>query len=211
MAANTLRPFSSTPGASLRPLGVLAGTPASALPCWPASASRQPRRQPAQSCNLLLFGNLLALRRKLRGELDPGIANSAGSALDGMRTAIINCNRQMRDCIAGDAAVIESVLGCGSVNAGEQCADGPELGSCDRFHPRDRSLRLRCRRAPLRAALQGLLRMPVGPQQAAQSYLGRRNARAGSAVHRAVPGTYWVHIRVATGRLCPQPRPSAAQ
>ena len=80
---------------------------------------------PPRSRNLLLLGDLLALRgklveqlaalRKLRDELDPGLAAGAGPALDGLR-----------------AAIIESVPGCGPVNAACLCAGMPELGGLDR-------------------------------------------------------------------------------
>ena len=103
---------------------------------------------PPRSRNLLLLGDLLALRgklveqlaalRKLRDELDPGLAAGAGPALDGLRAAIADCDRRMRDCIAADAelarraAIIESVPGCGPVHAACLCAGMPELGDLDR-------------------------------------------------------------------------------
>ena len=103
---------------------------------------------PPRPRNLLLLGDLLALRgklveqlaalRKLRDELDPGLAAGAGPALDGLRAAIADCDRRMRDCIAADAelarraAIIESVPGCGPVHAACLCAGMPELGDLDR-------------------------------------------------------------------------------
>ena len=103
---------------------------------------------PSRPRNLLLLGDLLALRgklveqlaalRRLRDELDPGLAAGAGPALDGLRAAIADCDRRMRDCIAADpelarsAAVIESVPGLGPVNAACLCAGMPELGGLDR-------------------------------------------------------------------------------
>ena len=89
---------------------------------------------PPRSRNLLLLGDLLALRGKLVEQLAAGV----GPVLDGLRAAIADCDRRMRDCIAADpelarrAAIIASVPGCGPVHAACLCAGMPELGDLDR-------------------------------------------------------------------------------
>ena len=103
---------------------------------------------PPPSRNLLLFCDLLALRRKLveqfkalrklRDELDPELRAGADPADDELRDAIADCDGRMRRCIAADAAlarraaIVESIPGFGPVNAACLCADMPELGRLDR-------------------------------------------------------------------------------
>ena len=105
---------------------------------------------PPRPRNLLLLGDLLALRgklveqlaalRKLRDELDPGLAAGAGPALDGLRAASATCDRRMRDWIAADAelarraALIASVPGCDPVHAACLYAKMPVRGG--RSQPR---------------------------------------------------------------------------
>ena len=82
---------------------------------------------PPSSRNLLLFRDLLALRRKLRDEIDPELAGGAGSAVAGMRTCIA-----ADAALARGAAIVESVPGFGPVTAACLCAEMPELGRLDR-------------------------------------------------------------------------------
>ncbi len=95
------------------------------------STSPQPR-------NLSLLSDLLALRRKLLAELDPEAAPCPAATLDALQADIAACDRRLRDCIAADAelsrrdAIIQSIPGCGPVNAACLCADMPELGTLGR-------------------------------------------------------------------------------
>ena len=103
---------------------------------------------PPLPANLLRLSDLLALRRKLVeqlgtlrklcAELDPDAAACTAATRDALQAAIADCDRRMRDCIAADAvlarrdAIIQSIPGCGPVNAACLCADMPELGSLGR-------------------------------------------------------------------------------
>ena len=103
---------------------------------------------PPQARNLQLLSDLLVLRgklveqlaalRKLCAELDPEAAARPAAALKALQTDIAGCDRRMRDCIAADAAlarrdaIIQSIPGCGPVNAACLCAAMPELGSLGR-------------------------------------------------------------------------------
>ena len=103
---------------------------------------------PPQQANLRLLSDLLALRRKLVeqlgalrklcAELDPQAAACPSATLHALQANIADCDRRMRDCIAADAAlarrdaIIQSIPGCGPVNAAGLCADMPELGSLGR-------------------------------------------------------------------------------
>ena len=101
-----------------------------------------------QPPNLRLLSDLLALRRKLveqlgalrklLAELDPQAARCPRATLEAGQADIADCDRRMRDCIAADAelsrrdAIIQSIPGCGPVNAACLCADMPELGTLRR-------------------------------------------------------------------------------
>ncbi len=103
---------------------------------------------PPQPRNLQLLSDLLALRRKLVeqlgalrklcAELDPEAAGCPGTTLAAFQSDIADCDRRMRQCIAADAeltrrdASIQSIPGCGPVNAACLCADMPELGTLGR-------------------------------------------------------------------------------
>ncbi len=103
---------------------------------------------PPQPHNLQLLSDLLALRRKLLKqlgalrklcvELDPEAAGCPGTTLEAFQADSADCDRRMRQCIAADAALsrrdasIQSIPGCGPVNAACLCADRPELGTLGR-------------------------------------------------------------------------------
>lgn len=103
---------------------------------------------PPQQPNLQQLSDLLALRRKLVeqlaalrklcAELDPQLAACLVNSLEALQGDIQACDRRMRTCIAADAAlcrrdaIIQSVPGCGPVNAACLCADMPELGRLGR-------------------------------------------------------------------------------
>ncbi len=105
------------------------------------STSPQPR-------NLRLLSDLLVLRRnlveqlgtlrKLSAELDPEAAGCPATTLAALQADIDGCDRRMRACIAADAAlsrrdaIIQSIPGCGPVNAACLCAAMPELGRLGR-------------------------------------------------------------------------------
>ncbi len=107
---------------------------------------------PPQPRNLQLLSDLLALRRKLLeqlgalrklcAELGPDIVGCPAATLEALQADIEGCDRRMRTCIAADAAlsrrdaIIQSVPGCGPVNAACLCADMPELGRLGRAQPR---------------------------------------------------------------------------
>ena len=103
---------------------------------------------PPQQRNLQQLSDLLALRRKLVeqlaalrklcAELDPQLAACPATSLEALQGDIQACDRRMRTCIAAAAAlcrrdaIIQSVPGCGPVNAACLCADMPELGRLGR-------------------------------------------------------------------------------
>ncbi len=103
---------------------------------------------PPQPRNLQQLSDLLALRRKLLeqlgalrklcAELGPDIVGCPAATLEAFQADIEACDRRMRTCIAADAAlsrrdaIIQSVPGCGPVNAACLCADMPELGRLGR-------------------------------------------------------------------------------
>ncbi len=103
---------------------------------------------PPQSHNLQQLSDLLALRRKLVeqlaalrklcAELSPQVAVCPSTTLEALQSDIEACDRRMRTCIAADAelsrrdAIIQSVPGCGPVNAACLCAEMPELGRLGR-------------------------------------------------------------------------------
>ena len=103
---------------------------------------------PPQPHNLQLLSDLLALRRKLLkqlgalrkvcAELDPEAAGCPGATLEAFQADSADCDRRMRQCIAADTALsrrdasIQSIPGCGPVNAACLCADMPELGTLGR-------------------------------------------------------------------------------
>ncbi len=103
---------------------------------------------PPQPHNLQLLSDVLALRRKLLkqlgalrklcAELDPEVAGCPGATLEAFQAASADCDRRMRQCIAADTALsrrdasIQSIPGCGPVNAACLCADMPELGTLGR-------------------------------------------------------------------------------
>ena len=114
-------------------------------PCWPASASST---TPPQPRNLLLLSDLLVLRcklveqlstlRNLCAELGPEAAGGASTTCKALHADIEDCDRRMRACIVADAelrrrdAIVQSVPGCGPVNAACLCAAMPELGRLGR-------------------------------------------------------------------------------
>lgn len=103
---------------------------------------------PPQQRNLQQLSDLLALRRKLVeqlgalrklcAELGPEAAGCPSTTLEALPADIAGCDRRMRACIAADAelsrrdAIIQSLPGCGPVNAACLCADRPELGRLGR-------------------------------------------------------------------------------
>ena len=103
---------------------------------------------PSQSPNLQHLSDLLVLRgklveqlaalRKLCAELDPQAAACPAATLKALPADSAACDRRMRDCSAADAAlarrdaIIQSIPGCGPVNAACLCAAMPELGSLGR-------------------------------------------------------------------------------
>ena len=103
---------------------------------------------PPQPHNLQLLSDVLALLRKLLkqlgalrklcAELDPEVAGCPGATLEAFQAASADCDRRMRQCIAADTALsrrdasIQSIPGCGPVNAACLCADMPELGTLGR-------------------------------------------------------------------------------
>ncbi|MDE0262067.1 MAG: IS110 family transposase [Bryobacterales bacterium] len=103
---------------------------------------------PPQQRTLQQLSDLLALRRKLVeqlaalrklcAELDPQLAARPSTSLEALQGDIERCDHRMRSCIAADAelsrrdAIIQSVPGCGPVNAACLCADMPELGRLGR-------------------------------------------------------------------------------
>ena len=103
---------------------------------------------PPQPQNLRRLSDLLALRRKLvdhlgalrklTAELGDEAATCPAATLEALQADIQRCDRRMRACIAADAelsrrdAIIQSVPGCGPVNAACLCANMPELGRLGR-------------------------------------------------------------------------------
>ena len=108
---------------------------------------------PPRPHNLHLLSDLLVLRRnlverlgtllKLCAELDPEAARCLSTTLGAPHADIEACDRRMRAHIAADAelcrrdAIIQSIPGCGPVNAACLCAAMPELSRLGR---RTRSL-----------------------------------------------------------------------
>ena len=103
---------------------------------------------PPQQRNLQQLSDLLALRRKLVeqlgtlrklcAELGPATAGRPSDSLMALQADIADCDRHMCACNAADAAlarraaIIQSVPGCGPVNAACLCADMPALGRLGR-------------------------------------------------------------------------------
>lgn len=80
----------------------------------------------------------LGALRKLCAELGSEAAGCPSTTLEALQTNIQDCDRRMRACIAADAelsrrdAIIQSIPGCGPVNAACLCAEMPELGRLGR-------------------------------------------------------------------------------
>ena len=113
-------------------------------PCWLADL----QATPPQADNLQLLQDLLVARRKLVAQLgtlrkltaalNPQAARRLTKPLASLQAARTACERDLRTCLAADAVlarraeIIQSIPGCGPLNAACLCATMPELGSLGR-------------------------------------------------------------------------------
>ncbi len=103
---------------------------------------------PPQADNLQLLQDLLVARRKLieqlgtlrklTAALNPQAARRLTKPLASLQAARAACDRDLQTCLAADAVlarraeIIQSIPGCGPLNAACLCAAMPELGSLGR-------------------------------------------------------------------------------
>ncbi|MCY4187701.1 MAG: IS110 family transposase, partial [Bryobacterales bacterium] len=103
---------------------------------------------PPQAANLQLLQDLLVARRKLVAQLgtlrkltaalNPQAAHRLTKPLASLQAARTACDRDLQTCLAADAVlarraeIIQSIPGCGPLNAACLCAAMPELGSLGR-------------------------------------------------------------------------------